>query len=304
MKNQLLWGIDLGGTKIEGAIIESISPLKVRSRLRVPTEKEKGYEHIIGQIEKVIRLLIDDCGERPDAIGIGTPGTTDPDSGLIKNANAVVLNGKPLHKDLEARLGIPVAMANDANCFAIAEARLGKVPREAPNAQVVFGVIMGTGVGGGVVINGQVRNGRQGIAGEWGHNFLDDSGGPCYCGLSGCVETVISGPALERFYEKEAGQKRSLKEIMARLENDKAARATLDRLLHFFGKGIASVINVLDPDAIVLGGGLGNIPQLYTEGVEAARHFTFNHRLDTRFLAPELGDSAGVFGAAMLVADR
>jgi predicted NBD/HSP70 family sugar kinase len=302
MKNQLLWGIDLGGTKIEGAIIESIQPLKVSSRLRIPTEKDKGYEHIIGQIGKVVDLLREDSGAEPETIGIGTPGTLDPITGLMKNANTTALNGQPLKQDLEKALGLPVQMANDANCFAVAEARLGKVPREAPDAQVVFGVIMGTGVGGGLVINGKVRNGRQGIAGEWGHNFLDFSGGECYCGQIGCVETIISGPALQRFYESQSGKKDKLKNILERVDTDEHAKATLDRLIHFFGKGMASVINTLDPDVIVLGGGLGNIPDLYTKGVESVKKHVFNHRLDTQFLAPELGDSAGVFGAAMLVA--
>lgn len=303
MKDQLYWGIDLGGTKVEGAIIESIQPLKVRTRLRIPTEKEKGYDHIVGQIVKMVELLKADCGQAPKRIGIGTPGTLDPSTATMKNANTTALNGRPLKKDLEAALGLPVFMANDANCFAIAEARLGRVPREVPDAKIVFGVIMGTGVGGGLVINGQVINGKQGIAGEWGHNFLDDSGGLCYCGLNGCVETVLSGPALERFYLAESGTARKLADILSRRGEDRAAKATFDRLIHFFGKGLASVINVVDPDAVVLGGGLGNIPELYTEGLASVAHFVFNSKLEVPFLAPELGDSAGVFGAAMLVAN-
>jgi len=303
MEDNTYWGIDLGGTKIEGAILERIHPLTVRSRLRVPTEKHKGYHHVIRQICRVVELLEEESGSRPARIGIGTPGTLDPISGRMKNANTTALINKPLKKDLEEALGLPIVMANDANCFAIAETRLGVVAREMPEAQVVFGVIMGTGVGGGIVIDGKVLNGRQGIAGEWGHNFLDASGGSCYCGQVGCVETVISGPALERFYEKEAGQYRPLKDILSEFRSDPAARATLQRLIHFFGRGLAQVINILDPDAVVLGGGLGNVPQLYTYGVESVREYVFNNRLDTRFLSPELGDSAGVFGAAMLVAN-
>ena len=301
--DQEFWGVDLGGTKVEAAILERVYPVKVKSRLRVPTEKDKGYEHIIRQIKLVVDLLVEENGHAPARIGIGTPGTLDPITGLMKNSNTTALLGRPLKRDLEQALGMQVEIANDANCFAIAETRLGVVPREMPDASVVFGIIMGTGVGGGIAIQEQVLQGRQGIAGEWGHNFLDESGGACYCGQTGCVETVISGPALERYYASKTGEYLTMKEIVSRVEEDEAARDTLNRLLYFFGKGVAQVINILDPDAIVIGGGLGNIPQLYTEGPEVARKFVFNNRLDTRFLSPELGDSAGVFGAAMLVAD-
>lgn len=303
MENDCYWGIDLGGTKVEGAILERVFPLKVLSRLRVPTGKEQGYDHIIGQITRVVALLKEESGKAPERIGIGTPGTLDPITGLMKNSNTTALLDRPLKADLETALGIPVEIANDANCFAIAETQLGVVAREMEEASVVFGSIMGTGVGGGIVVEGKVLNGRQGIAGEWGHNFLDASGGPCYCGQIGCVETVISGPALERHYEHLSGNRMTMKQIVASIDEDAAAQATLDRLISFFGKGMAQVINILDPDAVVLGGGLGNIPQLYTKGREAVRANVFNNRLDTRFLSPELGDSAGVFGAALLVAE-
>jgi fructokinase len=172
-----------------------------------------------------------------------------------------------------------------------------------PNAKVVFGVILGTGVGGGVVVNGKVLNGLQGIAGEWGHNILDESGGPCYCGRNGCVETIISGPSLERHYTQLTGTRLKLAEIVARqyAGEDPAAAQTLNRLIQYWGKAIAYVINILDPDAIVIGGGVGNIDLLYSqEGIEAVKRNVFNPRLDTLFLKPHLGDSAGVFGAALL----
>lgn len=297
-----VWGIDLGGTKIEGAILESPESATVISRMRIPTEQQKGYRHIINQIVELVDKMRKDSGLSPEKIGIGTPGTFDPNTGLHKNSNTTCLNGMPFRKDLQEALGLPLNMANDANCFAMAEARLGTVREEMPEAGVVFGVIMGTGVGGGVVINGQVLNGRQGIAGEWGHNYLDDSGGPCYCGKTGCVETIISGPALERYYRKISGEQRRLREIVERhrADNDPHATQTVERLIYFFGKGLSSVINLLDPDAVVLGGGLGNIDLLYDRGVESVRNFVFNTRLDTVFLAPRLGDSAGVFGAALL----
>lgn len=295
-----LFGFDLGGTKIEGAVIKSKDDPSVLARYRVPTEKEGGYQHIMGQIAKVLTQLEKESGLKAEKIGIGTPGTYDPLTGIHKNSNTTCLNGMPFKRDLAEFLKMPVNMANDANCFAVAEANLGAVKDAVPNAEVVFGVIMGTGVGGGVVVNGKVLNGRQGIAGEWGHNFLDASGGQCYCGLEGCVETVISGPALERYYQSLAGKSLKLKDIFQRIDHDDVAMMTKNRLIHYFGKAIAYIINILDPDAIVLGGGVGNIDALYTEGVAEAEKYVFNTRLDTVFLKPKLGDSAGVFGAALL----
>ena len=171
-----------------------------------------------------------------------------------------------------------------------------------PKPAVVFGVIMGTGVGGGWVVRDQVLNGRQGIAGEWGHNFLDESGGPCYCGRMGCVETVISGPALERYYAAIAGQKLPLRDIVAHslTGEDAAATQTMYRLVHFFGKAMAAVINIIGPDVVVIGGGVGNVDLIYTDGVMEVKKHLFNSRIDTVFMKPKLGDSAGVFGAALL----
>jgi predicted NBD/HSP70 family sugar kinase len=298
-----LWGIDLGGTKIEGVILESREHPRPLHRLRVPTEAHLGYTHILSQLQRLTALLEEESGLKPKRLGIGHPGTLDPRTGQVKNANTTALNGRPFNKDLEALLGIPVRLANDANCFAAAEALAGAVPNVLPDAEVVFGIIMGTGVGGGWVIHGKVINGRQGIGGEWGHNFLDESGGPCYCGRTGCVETVISGPALQKFYALQTGQNLPLHDIVLRAQaaTDPAAVATMDRLIHFFGKAVAVVINIMDPDAIVIGGGVGNIDRLYTDGVAEARKYLFNTRIDTVFLKPVLGDSAGVFGAALLL---
>lgn len=298
-----LWGIDLGGTKIEGVVLKSEHDPEVLIRKRIATEADQGYEHVLSRIKLLIDQISEEIGEQPTTFGIGTPGAIDPPTGLLKNSNSQAINKKPFKKDLEALMGMPIAMANDANCFALAEARMGAVPDADPNAKVVFGVIMGTGAGGGVVVNNQIINGKQGIAGEWGHNFLDESGGPCYCGKSGCVETVIAGPSLERYYAEVSGEKKKLKEIipLARTGEDPHAVATLDRLVHFFGLAISVVINILDPDVIVLGGGVGNIEELYTRGVEEAQKHVFNPRLDTQIIKPKLGDSAGVFGAAFLM---
>jgi fructokinase len=297
-----LWGIDMGGTKLEGVILKSASDPKVLFRDRVATEAEQGYEHILSQIKSLVDLMVSYAGSKPDTIGIGTPGVHDPKLGTMKNCNAVVLNGKHLKKDLEALLGINVEMANDADCFALAEARLGVVKEDFPNARVVFGVIMGTGVGGGIVVDGKPIIGLQGIAGEWGHNFLHESGGPCYCGKSGCVEKVISGPALEQYYFSETGNKKPLKDIVALADSkvDPTAQKTVLRLIEYFGLALSVVINILDPDVIVIGGGVGNIDQLYDRGIDSVQKYVFNHRLETPIVRPSLGDSAGVFGAAFL----
>jgi fructokinase len=302
--NQALWGIDLGGTKIEGVILESEEISNPVVRTRIDTEASKGYHHIVDQIAKLVDNMKEQSGLQPKKIGFGTPGVLDPVLQTMKNCNSTALNGMPLKKDLEEKLGIPVALANDANCFALAETRWGVVKENCSDAQVVLGIIMGTGVGGGIVFNGHVWNGRHGIAGEWGHNFLDESGGACYCGKTGCVETVISGPATERFYEKLSGEKIRLKEISKRYQQgDAAAKQTIERLCDAFGKAVSVVVDILDPDVIVIGGGVGNIDALYTDGVEALKKYIFNNRVDVPILKPTLGDSAGVFGAAALVAD-
>lgn len=301
--NESLWGIDLGGTKIEGVIIKSANDPEVLFRDRVPTEAEKGYDRIVGQVRKLYDMMCDFAQGTPPRIGVGTPGVHDPSLGTMKNCNTVVMNGKPMKQDLENALGIALEMANDADCFALAEAQLGVVKQKFPEARVVFGVIMGTGVGGGIVIDGRPIIGLHGIAGEWGHNFLDESGGPCYCGKKGCVETVISGPSLERFYFNETGNKKSLKEIVALAESkvDPGAQRTMMRLVEYFGLSLSVIINILDPDVIVIGGGVGNIDLLYDRGIDSVRKYIFNHDLETPIVKPSLGDSAGVFGAAFLV---
>jgi predicted NBD/HSP70 family sugar kinase len=294
------FGIDLGGTKIEGVVLNEAG--EAIERRRIPTEREGGYDHILLRIARVVRELETASGLTAERVGIGTPGTIDPPTGLMKNSNTVVLNGKPLGRDLERLIDKPLRLANDANCFAVAEAQLGCVPDAVPDAKVVFGVILGTGTGGGVVVDGRIVAGAQGIGGEWGHTFLDHSGGYCYCGRVGCTEQILAGPALERYYLRMSGHRRTMREIVPRYRagNDPAATATLERFFHFFAKGIANIINVLDPDAVVLGGGLGNIDELYTEGIPRVVDNLFNPRMDTRFLRPKLGDSAGVFGAALL----
>ncbi len=300
--NNNLWGIELGGTKVEGAILKSAVDPQVLFRDRLPTEGHKGYDHIIGQVKLVVDKMEVFAGYKPKKIGIATPGTLDPGLGVMKNSNSTSLNGRPLKTDLERILGTEVFMANDANCFALAEANMGIAKEKYPNAKVVFGVIMGTGVGGGVVVDGKVINGLQGIGGEWGHNFLDESGGPCYCGKSGCVEKILAGPALEKYYASISGQQKTMREVydLYKSGTDPFAKQTIERLTHFFGLALSVIINILDPDVIVIGGGVGNIDIIYSEGRESLKKYIFNNRLDTPVLKPKLGDSAGVFGAAYL----
>ncbi|SMG12454.1 Sugar kinase of the NBD/HSP70 family, may contain an N-terminal HTH domain [Marivirga sericea] len=297
-----LWGVDLGGTKIEGVILKSKSDPQVLLRKRINTEAEQGYQHITHRIKSLLDKMAQEIGFKPNSVGIGTPGSTDPETGLLKNSNSTNLNNKPLHKDLEGLLNIPVFMANDANCFAIAETQMGIVKEQFTKAKVVFGVIMGSGVGGGLVINGKVWNGKHGIAGEWGHIFLDEQGEDCYCGKQGCVETILAGKALERYYKKISGQHKKLKDIIADREDDEYAQKTYERLIHYFGKGLSVIVNIIDPDVIIIGGGVGNIPNLYDEGLASVKRFTFNPDMKTPIVKPKLGDSAGVFGAAFLTA--
>lgn len=295
------FGIDLGGTKIEGAVIDPSRPDHALFRLRVPTESSKGYSHIIRQIARLVGMLERKSGSRrPPWIGFGTPGFVDPITGILKNSNTTCMIGRRVREDIAAAIGAEPRIANDANCFALAEARLGA----ARNRKVVVGLILGTGCGGGVVVDGQVLDGLHGIAGEWGHNPMRGERTPCYCGRRGCVETVISGPALERFYRQLTGRAARLPEIVGRAAaGERAARDTLRRLRAKFGEAIAAVINIVDPDAVVIGGGVGNVDALYDQETRKAvlKHL-FNSELRTEFLRPTLGDSAGVFGAAMLSA--
>lgn len=300
-ENAHLWGIDLGGTKIEGVILDPDRPIEPLHRLRVPTEAARGYDHVLGQILTLVERLEQASGlGRPERIGMGTPGVTNPKTGLLKNSNTLCLNGLPLPRDVSAKLGITALLANDANCCALAEATLGA----AKGYKTVFGIILGTGVGGGIVVDGHVLSGAHGICGEWGHNPLRGEEAPCYCGRKGCLEMVCAGPSLELFYSTLSGHSLKLPEIVSLAgSGDRDAVTTLDRLREKFSEALGAVINILDPDAIVIGGGVGNLDLLYSRETRAAieRHL-FNDCFETPLLRPALGDSAGVFGAAMLAA--
>ena len=294
------WGIDLGGTKIECAVLNDNHDTRIRKR--IPTEADKGYPHILSQVRKLVDQVAGELGERPTQIGFATPGALEPSTQRMKNCNTVCMNGQSMYHDLQEITEVPIRMANDANCFALAEALMG-AGTSYPDAKVVFGVIMGTGVGGGLVVNGDIINGRHGIGGEWGHNILEENGVDCYCGKKGCVEKVISGPGLQDFYYRRSGKKLPLSEILQlHLSNkDKDASDTIERLMENYGKAISVLVNIIDPDLIIIGGGVGNIELLYTEGYERIKKYVFNEgRLTTPIVKPQLGDSAGVFGAALL----
>jgi fructokinase len=288
-------GIDLGGTKIEGVVLDAAN--QVVFRHRVPTERERGYDHILARIAELTELL---RREAPGCsrLGIGTPGSISQKDGTMKNSNTTCLNGRHVLEDLRARLGIDLVIENDANCFALAEAVAGA----GAGAPLVFGAILGTGVGGGIVHRGELLRGPQHLAGEWGHHCLDPRGPDCYCGQRGCVESMIAGPAILSQFKAAGGTATDAQAVVAAARaGDRAAAAVLERFIDNFGRAVANLIAILDPDVIVLGGGLSNIDELYTRGRDAVARYIFNDELRTPIRRNRLGDSAGVIGAALLV---
>ncbi len=320
--SKLRLGVDLGGTKTE-AVVLRVGPdgagqdePEILARMRVATARESGYEAIVAATAKLIGDVGALAGLRTlPPIGVGMPGSvtmrradgTRSSAPLVKNSNTTCLNGRPFRFDLARTLGASasIAFANDANCFALAEAQYGA----ARGARVTFGVILGTGVGGGIVLRQEegvyAWDGLHGIAGEWGHVVLDGAAPlPCYCGRRGCVECFLSGPALEAAYASRSGVRRPLAAIAACRDTDADARVVLSEMIANFGRAVAMVINILDPDAIVLGGGVSNLDVLYEEGPAAVAQWTFNDELRTPIVKNALGDSAGVLGAALLTAAR
>jgi len=296
-------GIDLGGTKIEAVALSPAGEEIARRRVTTPPD----YVALLEAIAGLVRELDHAAGEA-GTVGVGIPGTVVPHTGLVKNANSVWLNGRPLGRDLEALLNRPVRLMNDANCFTISEATDGA----AAGAHVVFGVILGTGVGGGIVVDGHVLLGANLIAGEWGHNPLpwptsdEWPGPPCYCGKPGCVEAWLSGPAFERDHAEHTGQTLSGREIVrAAAGGDPGATATLARYHDRLGRALASLIHVLDPDVVVLGGGMSNIPGLPEAAYALLPRYLFaagagSDPVATRVVRAAHGDSSGVRGAAWL----
>ncbi len=283
-------GVDLGGTKTEAILLDE--NLDVINRKRIPTP-QNDYHEILDSILTLVSEISENISDF--SLGICTPGAISKKTGLIKNSNTQCLIGKSLKEDLENKIGKKISMENDANCFTMAEATIGA----AIDYDLVFGVILGTGVGGGIVIDKKLHYGRTNIGGEWGHHTLHRNGNQCYCGKTGCVETYISGPSLENSWAKLSGKSKSLPEIITDIDND-IGKQWKDEFLENVGYGLANVIDILDPDAIVLGGGLSNIDFLYTEGKKSVYNKVFSDLVDTPILKNRLGDSAGVFGACML----
>ena len=293
-------GIDLGGTKIEGIMMDDSGGIVKRKRVTTPPRKE--YEQILYTIGDLVTDLETSLGtgsEQRYRVGIGTPGSLSAANQTLKNSNTLSLNGKPVKLDLENLLQREIRVENDANCFALSEAMDGA----AAGRNVVFGVILGTGVGGGIVIGRRLHQGPQHIAGEWGHNILIPNGRPCYCGRRGCVETYLSGPGLVAEWQHLSGRGTitTAEEIIAgTLCNDDLCQSAMDRYLDYFGRALSAVINILDPDAIVLGGGMSNLQDLYTEGVHRISKHVFNDEFTTPIVPNLHGDSSGVRGAAWL----
>ena len=292
-------GIDLGGSKIEAAALDGQGLIRGRRRVATPADD---YPGTLRAIRELVEALERELGER-GTVGIGMPGALSPLTGLVKNANSTCLIGQALDRDLAAALGRPVRLANDADCFALSEA----VDGAAAGAATVFGAILGTGVGGGVVVRGRLLTGPNAIAGEWGHSPLpwprDDErpGALCYCGKQGCIETFVSGPGLARDHAASAGEALSAVEVAEHaLAGDARAEATMRRYEDRLARALATVINLIDPHVIVLGGGLGQIPRLYQRVPALWGAYVFSDAVATRLVPPRYGDSSGVRGAAWL----
>jgi fructokinase len=295
-------GIDLGGTKTEIIVLDEHGNARLRRREPTPPND---YEAMLDVVARLVREAERECGIASGSarVGIGTPGSISRASGLLRGSNSVCINGMPIKRDFEARLARPVVIANDANCFALSEATDGA----GRGADVVFGVILGTGVGGGLVIHKRVLEGVNGIAGEWGHNPLpwpnaDERPGPaCFCGRSGCIETFVSGPGLLRDHHAHGGGESSTQAIVeAALAGDRSCEATLVRYEERLARALAHVINLVDPDVIVLGGGMSNVDRWYDSVPKIWTRFVFSDRVDTRLVRHVHGDSSGVRGAAWL----
>ena len=287
-------GIDLGGTKIEVVILNSQEKILFRERLL--TEANLGSEHIFKQIHSLYKKAVVSIQNKTHTLGLGTPGSISQKTHLLKNSNTLCLNGLPLQSILEDKLAHNVAIENDANCFALAEALMGS-GRGYP---FVFGVILGTGCGGGIVIDGNIRQGAQNIAGEWGHMVIDPQGPRCYCGANGCVESFISGGGLEKRIQDKTGRKISAIDFFNTPLKDESLKKIKQDFYARFGQALANLINILDPDIVVLGGGLSNEKSLYKEGINEVYARIFNDVPTTPIVKNMLGDSSGVVGAALV----
>ena len=292
MKNNLI-GIDLGGTKIEIVILDENKEIQFRER--IPTESANGSSYIINQIVILYKKAVSFINNAPHTIGVGTPGSLATETKLLRNSNTLCLNGLPLKKLIEEALQKKIIIENDANCFALAEASIGA----AKNQDLVFGVIMGTGCGGGFVFNKKLRIGPQQIAGEWGHSVINKKGPACYCGKNGCVETYISGSGLENILISH-NLFLTANDFLNKKSYNDTERFILENFYSNFGLALANIINIIDPDIIVLGGGLSNHKGLYDIGIQETYNRVLHESPSTPIVKNKLGDSAGVIGAALI----
>ena len=289
-------GIDLGGTKIESVLLSW--DRKEVHRERVPTPAGNHYDLIRKAVHEQIRTMAEKIPGYSDfSIGIGIPGAVNKETGLVHNANTTCLIGKPFQSDLETLCGKTIAMENDANCFTLTEALEGA----GKGYGMVFGIIMGTGCGGGICMNGNIWSGANGVAGEWGHFSMDPGGRSCYCGNRGCIETKISGSGIEAAFFERFGRQLKTRDIVEGFrQNDEPCKAIFNQFLDYFGRALGGLVSTLDPDVVVIGGGLSNIDEIYTTGVEQVRKYAFHKNIKTPILKNRLGDSSGVIGAALL----
>lgn len=288
-------GIDLGGTKIEGIILDD--HLEEVYRTRILTDQEKGYEELLQKLKNMYFELCSKIDPHPHTFGIGTPGSISKQTGLVKNCNIVCMNGKNFTEDFENLINRKIIRQNDSNCFAFAESKLGA----GKDKKSVFGIILGTGVGGGYVYKDKLIPGRQSLMGEWGHTIINSIGEKCYCGKIGCIETYISGRGVERKYYEATMEKIPMEEIVKNYRlGDTNAKLIMSDFFTYFGKACSNLIAILDPDIIVIGGGLSNIDELYVLGVNKVKDYIFNDTLLTPIVKNKLGDTAGVIGAALL----
>lgn len=303
-RHENLWGCDIGNAVIEGVILKSSREPEVLFHIQLPTESDQGYEHVLGRVNLLVEQLQAAAGYKASRMGVATPGTLVTRTGLLKNTNISCLEGKALAADLAVRLGMDTPVGNDANCLTLAETRVGVVAEHFPDANIVFGILMDRGIGGGLVVNGRIVRGNNGITGEWGHIYLNPSEPhPCFCGKHGCIESILSVPALERFYAEISGKPLPLLEVATRAEaGDKAAWATLQRLTNFFGHALSILVNVLDPDVIVIGGLTSSIDRLYTDGPRVIASYVIDHHFETPVVKSKLGEIAVAVGAALLLA--
>lgn len=288
-------GIDVGSTKTEGVVLDK--DMKVLFRKRIPTQKDKGYDFLIKDIAFLYEEMVDLVDGKGHTFGIGTSGSISKKTGLMKNSSLGFLNGMPLIQDLEGRLNRKVAWQNDSNCFVLAEANFGA----GKGKKKVFGAIMGSGIGGGMIFDGKLIHGHQSLAGEWGHSIISSYGPPCHCGKIGCIETFISGTGVQNKFREMFEEEISMPEIVKRYRlGDENARIVMSEFFLYFGKSVSNLITILDPEIIILGGGLSNIDELYTIGLSKVKDFVFNDEFTTPIVRNKCGDSAGVLGAALI----